>query len=176
MKIRIKKKEGVLFWITGFSGSGKSSLGKGIKKDIEKKFGKTILIHGDNIRKIFKLKNYEKNKRLEIGYMYVDLIKLLIKQKINVIFTVVGLFKKLRNKNQKVFKNYIEIYIQANILDIIKNKKKIIYNKKKNIWGVDLEPELPINPTIIIKNNFKKNIKTLSEELYNKINSKVHIA
>jgi adenylylsulfate kinase-like enzyme len=88
----------------------------------------------------------------------------------------VGLFKKLRNKNQKVFKNYIEIYIQANILDIIKNKKKIIYNKKKNIWGVDLEPELPINPTIIIKNNFKKNIKTLSEELYNKINSKVHIA
>ena len=79
----------------------------------------------------------------------------------------------IANSSTFMMSSIILIY---KVINIVQNKKKIIYNKKKNIWGVDLEPELPINPTIIIKNNFKKNIKTLSEELYNKINSKVHIA
>ena len=57
MNIRINKKYGIVFWITGLSGSGKSSIGKNIFNQISKTYGPTILIHGDNIRKIFKLKN-----------------------------------------------------------------------------------------------------------------------
>ena len=40
---KINKKKGILFWITGLSGSGKTSLAKKIKKDISKKYGPTII-------------------------------------------------------------------------------------------------------------------------------------
>ena len=53
---KINKNKGIVFWITGLSGSGKTTLAKKIKKDISKIYGPTIMISGDDIRKIFGLK------------------------------------------------------------------------------------------------------------------------
>ena len=47
------KRKGILFWITGLSGSGKTSLAKLIKKDIINKYGPTIVLSGDELRKIY---------------------------------------------------------------------------------------------------------------------------
>ena len=52
--MRLKNK-GILFWITSFSGSGKTYLAKKIYKEITKSYGTTLVISGDDIRKIFKL-------------------------------------------------------------------------------------------------------------------------
>ena len=56
--MKINNKYGICFYIIGLSGSGKSTIGKLIKRNIEKKYGKTILIHGDEIRSIYNLKGY----------------------------------------------------------------------------------------------------------------------
>jgi len=48
------------------------------------------------------------------------------------------------------------------------NKKKI-YKKNKDIVGINIKPQFPINPEIIIKNNFDKNVNELSLELRAKI-------
>ncbi len=55
-----KKNTGIIFWITGLPGSGKSSIGNKLKPFIEKKYGKTIIIHGDEIRNIYKKKHIKK--------------------------------------------------------------------------------------------------------------------
>ena len=53
--MRLKNKnKGILFWITGISGSGKTDLAKKICKEITKSYGPTLVISGDDIRKIFK--------------------------------------------------------------------------------------------------------------------------
>ena len=54
---KINKNKGILFWITGLSGSGKTTLGKKIHKEIIKQFGPTLMISGDDVRKLFKLNN-----------------------------------------------------------------------------------------------------------------------
>lgn len=170
MKKKLKNKnEGILFWVTGLSGSGKSTIAKNIFYKIKKIYGPTLLIHGDNLRNIFKLNGYSLNERLMIGKMYIDLISLIIKQKINVIFTINGLFHSLRNINKKKFKNYIEIYIKADLKKILKKKKKRNVYSKKNVWGVDLHPEFPKNPHIIAKNNFKNNLNFLSQKILNDV-------
>ena len=168
------KKQGIIFWITGLSGSGKTTLAKNIENFVSKNYGPTLCIHGDDIRNIFNLKSYSKSDRLKIGKMYVKLVKILIDQKINVIFSVVGLFHELQKNNRKIFKNYLEIFIKSDIQVLLKKKRKVFYQKKtNNVWGIDLKPEFPKKPDITIINDFKKNIKYLTKELISKIKRKI---
>ena len=166
------KKKGIVFWITGLSGSGKSTIGNLIYKYIEKKYGPTIIIHGDDIRRIYKFKNFNYDSRLKLAKNNSDFCKLLINQKINVIFTTVGLIHEVYDYNRKNFGNsYIEIFIKSNFKNLVKRKNKPFYKKKnsKNVIGKDIIPEFPKKPDIILINNFKNSIKTLSKELFLKI-------
>ena len=166
----INTKSGKIFWITGLSGSGKSTIGEHLKGKLEKEYGKTIIIHGDDIREIFKFKSYTKNKRLELGKSYSNLCKLVAKQKVNVVFSTVGLFKELFLYNRKNLQNYIEIYIKTDIQKLKKNKSKSFYKvKTSNVWGFDLKPEYPKKPDILIENNFDKTTAKLAQTIFEKI-------
>ena len=61
------KKYGIVFWITSLSGSGKSSIGNKVAKEINKSYGKTIIIHGDDIRNIYNFKIYKPEEKLKLG-------------------------------------------------------------------------------------------------------------
>lgn len=124
--MRYIKSKGIVFWITGLPGSGKTEIAKKIKKSIVKKYGKTILISGDDLRKILKFKSYKKNDRLNYAKVYSKLVKKLSEQNINVIIATVALFRKVHKWNRKNITNYCEIYIKAKVDEIILNKKKKI--------------------------------------------------
>lgn len=166
------KKEGIVFWIEGYSGSGKTTISKKIKKYIEQKCGKTILINGDDIRKIFNLYDYSKTGRYEVFKKYLLLTKLIVRQNINVIFTVVGLNKKYNQLLKKNFKNLITILIHSDIEKIKTIGLKKTYKNKKNVVGINIKPSLP-KYQIIIKNDFKKSLDNLSLDLTDKIMKKL---
>ena len=168
---KVAKKKGILFWITGLPGSGKTTLGRTIYKDIIKLYGPTIMISGDDLRKIFKLSGYSKNDRLKIARIYCNFAKYITNQNINLIFAVVGLFDEPRRWNKKNIPNYIKIYIKSDIKKIIKLGKKKIYHKKnlKNIVGIDLNPEFPKKPDIIIPNFFELSKEKIPNIIIKKI-------
>ena len=169
--MNLKKNYGIVFWITGISGSGKSLLSKNVYLFIKKKFGKTIVLSGDNLRRIFKLNKYDKESRLQNGKKFSKLLNLISKNNVNIVFSVVGLFHELQNYNRKNIKNYIEILIDADFKKTELRRQKYFYKRNTiNVWGRDIKPELPKNPHIAIKNDFKKSKKSLSTELKNKIN------
>ena len=122
--MEINRKKGILFWITGLSGSGKTTIANKIKKNISKKYGPTIILNGDDLRNIFNLKKFDRKERLKLALSYSKLCKSISEQKINIIFPTVSMFNKVRSYNRKNIKNYCEIYIKANIKKIIRNKKK----------------------------------------------------
>ena len=171
-KIKIDKNYGILFFITGLSGSGKTSISTKLRKNIENKYGKTLLLTGEKIRDIYSFNSFSKKDRLKLGFQNIELINLILKQKINVIYDAVALLKELRIQKKRIIKNYLEIFIKTDIAAIIKfNKKKKIYKKvKTNIMGVHIKPDYPKNPHIRINNNFKKSILNLTTELEKKIN------
>lgn len=169
-KFKLNKKKGIVFWITGLSGSGKSTIAENIKKNITNKYGTSVLINGDMLRNIFKIKGYSKKERLSIGISYSKVSKLLTNNKVNVIIATVGLFHELHKYNRNTLANYIEIFIQSKIQKLIRNKKKFFYKRKtKNVWGIDIKPEFPKNPHIKVINNFKKSKKDISLDVYKKI-------
>ena len=172
--MKLKKKNGIVFWITGLSGSGKSNLGKIIFNEINKNYGKTVIIHGDDIRNIYNFKQYEKKDRIKLGIGNAKLCKLVANQGINVIFTTVALFQKLHKFNRQNIKNYLEIYVKSDISNLLKKKKKKFYRKKtKFVWGLDLRPEFPKKPDIILENNFNMPLKRLGRILIEKIEKKI---
>ena len=165
-----KNKTGYLILITGLSGSGKTTIAGKILNRIKKKLGPTILINGDDLRKIFKLNKYDQKSRLENGKNFSEFAKFITNQNINLIFTVVGMFDQIRNWNKKNISNYIEIYLKASVSKIKKKRKKKLYFKKHGaIVGIQIKPQFPKKPNYIIKNDFTKSIKEISYSLLKKI-------
>ena len=115
-------KKGILFWITGLSGCGKTSIAKLLHKKITGAYGLTLVISGDDIRSDFKLKGYDKISRIKIGFMYSRFFKRILNQKVNIIFAGIVLIKKVRDYNRNNIQNYFEIYIKSNINFLKKNK------------------------------------------------------
>lgn len=173
--MKLNNKKGILFWITGLSGAGKTSISNKIYNTIKKKYGKTFYVNGDEMRKILDLKSYKNSDRKKGGIKYSKLFKKITDQKINVLFAGMALFDDVRLWNKKNIKNYLEIYIQTNIRSIMKKKYTKIYKQKTNLVGIDIKPEFPKKPDIIIKNDFKKTIEILSKDLILKIDKKIKL-
>ncbi len=70
------KNKGILFFVTGLAGSGKTSIAKKIKKEISHLYGPTIEVSGDNFRKIFKFNKYTQKARNEYLMNYLVFAKL----------------------------------------------------------------------------------------------------
>jgi len=167
---KIIKNKGILFWITGLPGSGKTTIAEKIKDDISNKYGPTVILSGNDLREMFNLKKFSRKDRLSYSLSYCKFCKCITDNKINFIFSTVNLFHKARRWNRSNISNYVEVYIKSDINKIIKQKKKFFYKGNyKNIVGKDIKPELPKSPHIIIKNNFDKSINVLAKELIKKI-------
>ena len=167
---KIIKNKGILFWITGLSGSGKTTIAEKIKIQISKKYGSTLTLSGDDLRKIFSFNKFSKKQRLNYALSYSKFCKRIIDENINLIFSTVSLFHKVRKWNRANINNYVEIYIKSDINEIIKKKNKFFYKGNfKNIVGKNLKAEFPVSPDIIIENKFTKPLNKLSEELLKKV-------
>ena len=168
--LKVKKNKGILFWITGLSGSGKTTIAEKIKKKISDKFGPTLTISGDDLRQLLNFKSFSKKDRLSYALTYGKFCKYITDKNINIIFSTVSLFNKVQKWNKSNINNYIEIYIETDINEIIKKKKKFFYRGNyKNIVGKNLKAEFPKKPNILIKNDFTKPLDKLSKELIKKI-------
>ena len=170
-KLKKNSNKGILFWITGLSGSGKTTIAKKIKKDIIQLYGPTLLVSGDNLRKIFNFNKYTYNERLSLSKKFCKFAKFITNQKINLIFASVGMMDSMRKWYRNNIDNYIEIYIKADLKKIIRLKKKKIYHKKNggDIVGITIKPEFPKQPDIRINNDFKKSTDDLVDNLIKKI-------
>ncbi len=119
------------------------------------------------------MKGFTKQKRLQIGLKYHEFCKKISSSGINVLFDVVCLFEKIRKKNRKYLKNYLEIYIKTDNKILFQRKQKYFYRiKTNNVWGIDIKPEFPKKADIVINNNFKKNTQQLANSLLKKIKKK----
>lgn len=167
--IKINNKFGIVFWVTGLAGSGKTTIAKKMKSKIQKIYGPTIVLSGDEIRSIFDMKGYTFKERLLTVKKYQKLIKKLSNQKINVIFAVIGMMHEIRRINRKLFNNYVEIFITANIKKLKLKDKKKLYSKKANVVGKDIMAELPLKPDIKIYNNFKIDPSILVDKIIKRL-------
>ena len=163
------------YWITGLSGSGKTSMVNLLSKYITSHQKPVLKLDGDELRNIFGSISYSSEERLRNGYRFSSLCNLVVEQKINVVIGVMGLFHELRNWNKINIKNYIEIYLDTPISELIKRDPKGLYKKAidgeiNDVAGVNMEVELPNNPDIHIKWNKSKSVDDTFNEILKNLN------
>ena len=171
-------KRGIVVWITGLSGAGKTTIAQKILKRLD--FRKPIHLDGDELRDILSIKNtktFTKNNRNKIGRIYAKLAKYLSDQGHFVIISVMALNKSVFLWNRKNIRNYFEVYLKVPKNELLKRDPKGIYRKfkmgkVKYISGFDIAYDEPHKPDLIIKWKKDLTIDRISNKIFIKINEK----
>jgi len=162
------------FWITGLSSSGKTTLSNILVRKLRSEGQQVIFLDGDELRKVLSIKSFNLNARLQTALKYSRLCSLIVKQKINVVIGVIGLFDEVHQWNRKNISGYIEIFIDVSMEELQKRDKKQIYKKAmagqlKNVYGVDLQADYPKNPDVHLLWSPGKSAENMMEDLLSKI-------
>jgi adenylyl-sulfate kinase len=163
--------KGTVYWITGLSGAGKTTIGRLFYDHLKALDRNIIFLDGDILREVFgnDLSHTLEDRKISAG-RNSRLCKMLADQGTDVVCATISMFKDCRQWNRDQIENYKEIYIRAPI-DVLKSRdSKKLYSRAekgeiKNIMGIDLKIEEPENPDIILDNDGK----STPDELTNKL-------
>lgn len=147
--------QGKLYWITGLSGSGKTTIGTALYQEIKKTTDRVVYLDGDTLRKYIAYDvGYSYDERKALGKKYSGLCQMLVEQGFIVICSTIAMFDDVRDLNRTSIQNYIEVYVKVELDTLVQRDQKKLYSSKtKNVVGIDIPPELPKNPDIIIENS-----------------------
>ena len=147
-------KPAVIF-LTGLSGSGKTTIAKELMKKLQQKGVLPVLLDGDEIRNVIKQTGFDeqsrKNHNLNVGYM----ASLLESQGNFVIVSLIYPYEYTRNTIRGMCKNFKEVYVSTDIKICIERDSKGLYAKAingeiKDFTGISAPYFPPKNPEVNI--------------------------
>ncbi len=146
-----------VFWLTGLSGSGKSTIAIALEKELYKLGYATQLLDGDNVRTgINNNLGFSENDRLENIRRISEVSKLFVNAGIITINSFVSPTNDVRALAKSIIEaDYFEIYVKASVETCEKRDVKGLYAKArrgeiKNFTGIDAPFDIPENPNLII--------------------------
>lgn len=160
------KSAGVVVWVTGLSASGKTTVSKHLVDNLTA-YKPTILLDGDELRDALGVVgSYSKEQRVELAKNYFKLAKLLSSQGFIVIVAALAMFNELYAWNRQNQENYFEVFLNPPVEELFKRDPKGLYarfrdGKEKNVAGLDLQVDTPVNPDLM----FSIEQKLVAEEI-----------
>jgi adenylylsulfate kinase len=158
-RTRWGKMSGKIIWLTGLSGSGKTTIAKYLVKYYKKRNYNVILLNGDIIRNIFNtmpgLGGFSKEERdahiKRVGYTAT----LLANERFIVICALISPNESSREAVRKMCKDFVLVYVHATLDTCIERDPKGLYKRAiageiKNFTGIDQPYEVPKNPSLLV--------------------------
>ncbi len=167
----------MIIWLTGISGSGKTTIAEGIIKKYKNYIPQLINVDGDMVREFFgDIKNYDENSRILQIKRIQKICKFLERQKLILIVSALYSNKQLLDWNRKNFSKYFEIYLEASLDLVRKRDPKNLYKKyydgvEENVVGIDIKWNPPTKYDLKI--NMTEDIT--KENVIDKISLKINI-
>jgi adenylylsulfate kinase len=154
-KITGFKETPCVIFLTGLSGSGKTTIAKALIEKYKTKGVAPVLLDGDEIRKVIHQNGFDEASRkkhnLNVGYM----ASLLESQHKVVIVSLISPYADIRNEIRGMCKNFIEVYVATDIEVCKQRDTKGLYAKAiageiKDFTGISAPYYAPQNAEIIL--------------------------
>jgi len=145
-------------WLSGLSGSGKSTIANALEEELFKYNCRTYLLDGDNIRHgLNRDLGFSDSEREENIRRVGELAHLFVDSGAIVITAFISPFKRGRDNARKMFaeNEFIEVYVKCPFDECESRDPKGLYKKAKsgeikNFTGISSKYEEPDNPDITI--------------------------
>lgn len=146
-------------WITGLSGSGKSSLATTLERQLFDKGLRCYLLDGDNVRHGLNCDlDFTPAGRSENIRRIAEVAKLMTDAGLVVITALISPFSKDRDRARALFSagNFIEVFVDCPLQVCERRDAKGLYARArkgeiKNFTGIDLPYEVPKNAEIVLR-------------------------
>lgn len=168
-----------LYWITGLSGAGKTTIGKALYAKLKENITTVVFLDGDKLREIFgALHGHSIEERKLLAHSYSNLCKMLTEQGINVVCATMSLFREVHEYNRQNIPNYFEIFVKCDMQELIRRDQKGLYTKALNgilndVIGVNMPFDLPEHCDLVIDNTFPNSLSEKVEMIIQHTANKV---
>lgn len=176
-RAKIKKQTPICIWLTGRSGSGKTTIAQKLEQKLIDLGKHTYVLDGDNLRSgINKDLRFSQMDRVENIRRTAEIAKLFVDSGLIVIVAIISPFFKDRENAKKIFtkKEFFEIFINTPLSICIKRDPKNLYkNSKKNkkinkigLTGLYQEPKNPFLKISTEKNDPDVQVRNILKKIY----------
>lgn len=165
--------KGIVYWITGLAGAGKSTIGSALYYELRKEQNNIVILDGDILKQLTG-GGYSESERRARAEKYSILCKTLADQGITVIICTIAMFQSVRDWNRKHIEKYIEVFLDVPVEVLSQRDKKGLYSRQRNgvlkdVAGLDVKAELPENPSITLKNDGSLSVPECVDRIKNYI-------
>ena len=166
--------KGQVLWLTGLSGSGKSTIANALEKELYAEGKKTYVLDGDNIRHgLNKDLGFNDNDRVENIRRVAEVAKLMCDAGLIVITAFISPFRNERDMARSLFQSgeFKEIFISTPLKIAEKRDPKGLYKKARkgeipNFTGINSPYEKPLHPELSLdtsKTSITQSVKKIRE-------------
>lgn len=161
---------GIVYWLTGLSGAGKSTVGKILYEKLKSQKDNVVLLDGDALRKaIASDLGYNQADRHESAKRNTGLCKLLADQGLDVICCTICMFEDIRQWSREHNEKYFEIYLKVP-MDVLRkrNQKNLYEDSADELVGLGVGMEEPQHPDLVVINDGSQSPEKIAEVILRK--------
>jgi adenylylsulfate kinase-like enzyme/phosphohistidine swiveling domain-containing protein len=150
---------GRVFWITGLSASGKTSIGYALSSHLRASGCQVVFLDGDTLRAaVSNDLGYSAEDRRRAAMRNGMLCRMLAEQGFDVVCSTISLFHEVQRWNRENIPRYHEIFVRVPLEELRRRDTKGIYSeagegRTSNVVGLDIPAETPEVPDLILDND-----------------------
>lgn len=166
---------GTMYWVTGLSGAGKTTIGTILYHRMKKEGRNILLLDGDMFRDAMDtIPDYSREGREAICFRNLPMTKLLLDCGLSVVNCTIAMIESVRMWNREHMQRYVEIYLEVPMRILEERDSKGLYagvqkGLVKDVVGVDQEAEFPQNPDIKILNDGTLSPNVVADKIWNSL-------
>jgi adenylylsulfate kinase len=150
--------QGTVWWITGLSGAGKSTVGRIVRDELASRGRPALLLDGDVLRAVLGETNaHSMDDRRRLAMTYARLAREIAAQGIDAVCATISMVQSVRDWNRAHIPHYREIYLRVPLAELERRDTRGIYARSRrgeetNVVGVDMRFDEPVAPDLVIDN------------------------
>ena len=147
-----------MWWITGLSGAGKSTVGRLVRDAVSARGCPALLLDGDVMREVLgETSAHGHDDRHRLAMTYARLAREVARQGIDAICATISMFHAVRAWNRVHIPRYREVYLRVPLSELKLRDPKGLYaragrGEETTLVGTDGSCEEPHAPDLVIDN------------------------